>query len=1041
MSPSVRAVNEELCRRTACIVAASRPEHARIGLLLTGRVGVILSLDAFARAVSSSGVVFVVGAGASAALSGGAPTATWLGLLESGRTRAEETTNQAAGWSALVDMQIAFGRSTGSPEAIIAAAGMVASALGAKEGQNFADWCSAEVGELPVVDDRLAKALCAYPFPILTTNYDDLIERATGRPSATWTDATQLQRLLAGESEAIGHLHGIWNRPTTIVLTATDYAEVTADPATQALQKAISSVRTLVYVGFGAGMADPNLGELLKWHRETFRNSGVHHVRLCRSSEIDELRREHAKDAIEPVSYGDSYGDLVPFLEANLPPAAALSLTPAGMARDAFAEAREELALNMRAESVLDELVDDGPSGGAGVILPPILSSVPHSVLTRRRRGNGAQRLPRLQAEDIARSDDFVIVVGDEGAGVTTALKWLANEASRELGAAAPIYVPFHECRAARVPLSAAVEDRARQLGLIARRGDAVPDIVLALDDFDPEKPRVSSQVIGELVQGAAVATYVGCRSGREEEIVGQLRSRGIHPRTVYVGRLRKSDVETLARCVAPSEGERIAAELIEFLDNEGLQRTPFNVTLLLFLLVSGKSPEVSSSISLLDSYVELLLAHGDPHHAISGPLTGRDIEAILTILAQRMVEAKVDRFDEVRTLEVVQSAIDSFSWPASASEVVAFLLGRRVLRRDGTEIHFARSAVFLLYAAKRASADPDFRALITSDVFWYAPLVTRYAALVRHDRDLLIRSREAVLSVLDQPMELGSPYEVVAPIEVTDAEAPTEMAVTPAPRLDIDDYDVPEGGDRIRYNIVLEKMRPPAVTRRIVEFSSAVLRDSDQVADLDLKRDMLEEVLETWGRVIAMHSFDARQADFQAYLTRMVELSNDDSAWKSEEDKADFIESLSKSLPVATAIGGMTAKLATPKLEPVFSAAIARGGFKSGAERITAGMLFAVVLGAPGWPQQVMTLLESAENTWITSSYLRWMCEDRFVSSPPSDELDDVLKLCVALRDRAYKYASASERASALDRYRQGLRAARLADRAAPEQEEDVAA
>ncbi|MBD7956394.1 SIR2 family protein [Microbacterium sp. Sa4CUA7] len=1000
-----------------------------------------MSLNAFARAVSSSGVVFVVGTGASAALSGKAPTATWLGLLESGRARAEQTTTQASGWSALVDMQISFARETGSSEAVIGAAGMITSALGGKDSQNFADWLRAEVGQLPLQDDRLAKALCAYPFPILTTNYDDLIERASGRPSATWTDAAHLQRLLAGESEAIGHLHGTWDQPGSLVLTESDYAAVVADAATQALQKAISSVKTLVYVGFGAGMADPNLGELLKWHRQTFQNSGVHHVRLCRAREVDDLRREHANDAIEPVAYGDNYEDLAPFLEAHLQPTTALSLTPAGMARDAFAEAREELALNMRSESVLEELLDVAHSGEAGVILPPILSSVPHSVLTRRRRGSGAQRLPRLHAADIARSDDFVVVVGDEGAGVTTALKWLANEASRELGAAAPIYVPFHECRATRVPLGAAIEDRARQLGLIARRGDAVPDIVLALDDFDPEKPRVSTQVMGELAQGVAVATYVGCRSGREEEIVGQLRSRGVIPRTVYVGRLRKSDVEILARCVAPSEGERIAAELIEFLDNEGLQRTPFNVTLLLYLLVSGKAPEVSSSISLLDSYVELLLMHGDPHHAISGPLTGRDVEAILTILAQRMVEAKVDRFDEVRTLEVVQSAIDSFSWPASASEVVAFLLGRRVLRRDGTEVHFSRSAVFLLYAAKRASADPDFRSLITSDVFWYAPLVTRYAALVRHDRELLARSREAVLSVLDQPLELGSPYDVMAPIEVIGPESHKELAVTQAPRLDIEDYDVPEGGDRIKYNLVLEKMRPPAVTRRIVEFSSAVLRDSDQVADLDLKRDMLEKVLETWGRVIAMHSFDARQADFQAYLTRMVELSSDDTDWKSDEDKADFIESLSKSIPVATAVGGMTTKLVTPKLEPVFSAAITNGGFQSGAERITAGMLFAVILGAPSWPQQVMTLLNTAENTWITSSYLRWMCEDRYVSGPPSDNLDDVLKLCVLLRDRAYKYGSASDRASALDGYRQGLRSARLADRATPADKEDTVA
>src|SRR5262249_38269036 len=105
--------------------------------------------------------------------------------------------------------------------------------------------------------------------------------------------------------------------PESVVLGIRSYEQVLGDAHAQTLQQALRATRTLLFVGCGAGLADPNLGALLRWSRGVFAGSEYRHFRLCRESEVEKLRKEHPPgERIFPLAFGAERADLAPFLRS-----------------------------------------------------------------------------------------------------------------------------------------------------------------------------------------------------------------------------------------------------------------------------------------------------------------------------------------------------------------------------------------------------------------------------------------------------------------------------------------------------------------------------------------------------------------------------------------------------------------------------------------------------------------------------------------------------------------------------------------------------
>lgn len=275
-------------------------------------------------ATKPSRVVFIVGTGVTVgALRGSAHASvgSWAGLLGEGLRRVHELGVLDAQTLAHYQQQLGLSFS----QALLGVADVVSRGLGAPHDGEFSRWLRETVGAFhdDIRDRAVLDALADHQrrgVLLATTNYDHLLEATTMLKPTTWRRAAGVERAIGGADPRVLHLHGEWEDPDSIVLGTPSYIDVARDAHARAVLTALRTDRTLVFVGCGAGLRDPNLGAFLRWTGETFGRTETRHFRLCRADEVEALRREHpSEQRIFPLPYGADHADLAPFLRALLP--------------------------------------------------------------------------------------------------------------------------------------------------------------------------------------------------------------------------------------------------------------------------------------------------------------------------------------------------------------------------------------------------------------------------------------------------------------------------------------------------------------------------------------------------------------------------------------------------------------------------------------------------------------------------------------------------------------------------------------------------
>lgn len=161
--------------------------------------------------------------------------------------------------------------------------------------------------------------------PIVTTNYDTLLEQGienlcrTTCASVCWSkdDVTSLFEAIRRPRSSVIHMHGICTNPDSIIFGQSDYDELCDDLAVQAAMRAILTLRTVLFVGFGAGISDPHFVQLRNWMAKALTRPRIRHYQLTISREV---RSELVPgDPIVRISYGDEYEHLGPFVRSLEP--------------------------------------------------------------------------------------------------------------------------------------------------------------------------------------------------------------------------------------------------------------------------------------------------------------------------------------------------------------------------------------------------------------------------------------------------------------------------------------------------------------------------------------------------------------------------------------------------------------------------------------------------------------------------------------------------------------------------------------------------
>ena len=189
--------------------------------------------------------------------------------------------------------------------------------------EQFANFFMSEFGCMRASNTELIEAIGSWNLPIITCNYDGLLDHIEGRATVVWTDGElPVMKILDGHPITL-HVHGRYDQPESLVFGDSSYDHViNASQVQELLRQLHLQKRTLVYVGFGQGLSDPNFGRLLRWADTQLRDADFRQFVLMRTDDAAAWVSKHdpnyqQKSHTIPIVFGDEFSDL-PYFIRNL---------------------------------------------------------------------------------------------------------------------------------------------------------------------------------------------------------------------------------------------------------------------------------------------------------------------------------------------------------------------------------------------------------------------------------------------------------------------------------------------------------------------------------------------------------------------------------------------------------------------------------------------------------------------------------------------------------------------------------------------------
>ena len=275
------------------------------------------ALDRLRKAIDKRRLTPFVGAGFSMAATNNAAHAGWRGLLLEGIEVSERIVAPLPqGWASRLTDQL----ENADAYDYVAVAENIASRLRAvRNSLDFNGWLETTIGSLTPTSEgkRLIKAVCELATKIIvTTNYDTLIESLGSDWSPiTWKDKDFTSVIGLPENGVVAHIHGVWNKPESVILGSADYQRVQSEELAQTVQRALFVGHRFIFIGCGDGLRDPNIAPLMQFINRNMLAAETEHYLLVIGSQLRQYNEQPLSPLISPVAYGGDFGELAPFLE------------------------------------------------------------------------------------------------------------------------------------------------------------------------------------------------------------------------------------------------------------------------------------------------------------------------------------------------------------------------------------------------------------------------------------------------------------------------------------------------------------------------------------------------------------------------------------------------------------------------------------------------------------------------------------------------------------------------------------------------------
>ncbi|CAM2727295.1 unnamed protein product [Rotaria socialis] len=246
--------------------------------------------------------------------------ATWVGLLKSGLQRCHQS-----GWISDKDIDY-FIKKLDSHQAIIddylSAADRIENCFKKESDETKNDayrvWLVDTIGKLIPKKSELIEAIGELGCPILTTNYDGLLGDVLKKKPLTWnkykTDG--IGDSFEDMKNFVLHVHGYYEEPDSVVFSSNDYKKILDDEFAQSKLRALMETKILLFIGYGAGMSDPNFSNLLQWKFRVAGQKAFPIYKLVKSNKaLNQITDVSFLENVREIPYGETHADLLKFIK------------------------------------------------------------------------------------------------------------------------------------------------------------------------------------------------------------------------------------------------------------------------------------------------------------------------------------------------------------------------------------------------------------------------------------------------------------------------------------------------------------------------------------------------------------------------------------------------------------------------------------------------------------------------------------------------------------------------------------------------------
>ncbi|SKU29000.1 Uncharacterised protein [Mycobacteroides abscessus subsp. massiliense] len=712
-------------------------------LIVKGEILVTHVDDISEKIASGRDVVIILGTGFSSAVADDPTNASWPGLLSAGVEYLETNglfSNPVL--RASIESDIEIGTSIDG-SFLLSAGQKIASLMNRDASPHFAAFLRDTIGRLKVGHGKelLGEVIADLNVPVITTNYDLLFEEISNRPSATWLDARRFRSAITSQTADVVHLHGVWDNPQSVVLTPVDYETILHSSEVEALRQAIGVLKTIIFIGYGAGLNDPHFTQLWRFLKPLLAENVVHYT-LCREQDLLGINQANSDNAIIPVAYGDKYEDLGNFLKQLAPPMDA----PANTMGDArtiirVAETCRLQILDQLADSTVIPRIVDNPNAEYVVddlIVEPILLPVPPDQFATERT-NGNHDLHRLDATSEVMNSGQLVVVGDEQSGVTTTLSWALMTRCGISPTHIPILLDYNQIGQGGKWVQNAVRKHLRASGApISNREPLPSNLVVAIDNVTTVNERNLRRTIDDIKALAPVLVIYGCRPGVERALQSIIDDEALIT-IAYLGLLGRKQAIELAQRVVPDNAMPLADRVLRIASKEGLSRTPLS---LILLIVGVKNDEgwinSVSNTTFVDSFVDSLLGRGGWRDDMRLQIDSGGYSRVLESFARKLINDDSVSSSWLDTVRYIEEIVRNLDWSDNAQDIVRSLISKGLfVSRDG-RVKFRQSVYLHIFAARACRSDRGLLKQLLERPLYYSSIIRHYAALQRNDEEVL---------------------------------------------------------------------------------------------------------------------------------------------------------------------------------------------------------------------------------------------------------------------------------------------------------------